>query len=545
MNKHESCVTTSPSNKSEECAKFIIDDIMRPFTLYGVTSSGLKYTFCFWVRSDNAGSLTIQGTRYQTTAEWAKYIVKYTAAGTDLQISFDTVGTYYIYHPKLEEGNKESSWTKAPEDIDEDVAGVAKRVTMAEASFQLTAETITGRVSNVEGKASTLEQTAERLNYSVEDAAKTAKNFMEFSSDGFVIGDMTASTLGNNVLIHSAGVDIRNGETVLAQYKDREIHLGVDSDSSAIYLCSGAGVIYSEVVEDGLGTEYSTLHLYAENGLNLFSEGDIIMGSSYTYGNNFYQAHYLTDTVGSTISLEMVARMDYPGSTGYAPQRDEGRIYIDPDIIQMWSHSYTGSGAELKLNGISGSVDVTGDLYVSGHIIPTKDLKLSNGYSIFCNKTNGEQVNMMHVNSSDNCIIGYGSYVNNLRTHIYGGDVFLYSTSGSVRPYYKPGDSINITYRGGGFCTSGGNDVHFTVALSKPMVGVSSVAVTSGSGLTIRQNEKYLYGSSGSTAAKPNSYTVYVQNVDFLGIAATFGNATNVTNNSALGVVANINITFS
>lgn len=57
------------------------------------------------------------------------------------------------------------------------------------------------------------------------ESAKTATNYLNFSSTGLVVGDMTASTLGNNVLIDSDSVDIRNGTTTLASFGASKVTL--------------------------------------------------------------------------------------------------------------------------------------------------------------------------------------------------------------------------------------------------------------------------------------------------------------------------------
>lgn len=55
-------------------------------------------------------------------------------------------------------------------------------------------------------------------------AAKTATNYIQYADGvGIVVGDMTASTLGNNVLIDSDSVDIRNGETVFSSFNSKGI----------------------------------------------------------------------------------------------------------------------------------------------------------------------------------------------------------------------------------------------------------------------------------------------------------------------------------
>lgn len=77
------------------------------------------------------------------------------------------------------------------------------------------------------------------------DAAKTATNYMAFNdvATGLVIGDMTANTLGKNVLIDADSVDIRNGSTVLASFGANNVNLGRNAQESYIDLCGGAGKI--------------------------------------------------------------------------------------------------------------------------------------------------------------------------------------------------------------------------------------------------------------------------------------------------------------
>lgn len=101
---------------------------------------------------------------------------------------------YYIRHPKLEKGNKATDWTPAPEDVDN----------------------------------------------AIDDAAKTATNYMEFTEGtGLVVGDMTSDTLGNNVLINSESVNIRTGEMVNASFGANQIELGKGNDNAIVSLVNG------------------------------------------------------------------------------------------------------------------------------------------------------------------------------------------------------------------------------------------------------------------------------------------------------------------
>lgn len=51
------------------------------------------------------------------------------------------------------------------------------------------------------------------------DASKVATNYLDFSNDGLVVGDMTQSTLGGNTQITSDGINVRQGTTTLASFK--------------------------------------------------------------------------------------------------------------------------------------------------------------------------------------------------------------------------------------------------------------------------------------------------------------------------------------
>ena len=84
---------------------------------------------------------------------------------------------------------------------------------------------------------------ATTANTNASNAAKTATNYLGFSSSGLVVGDMTASTLGKNVLIDSDSVDIRNGTTTLASFGASTIYLGKNSTTSVINLCNGSATM--------------------------------------------------------------------------------------------------------------------------------------------------------------------------------------------------------------------------------------------------------------------------------------------------------------
>ena len=150
-----------------------------------------------------------------------------------------------------------------------------------------------------------------------------------------------------------------------------------------------------------------------------------------------------------------------------------------------------------------------------------------------------------------NTTVGFGNYAaGNGDTNLYGNRVFIYAKEAKglgFIPYYKPGDSFSIDMFTSGFITNSGTELWFTVPLDKPLLGVTSVSVTTGNGFQVRQNNKYLYGSSAGACAKPKAYTntSLIPGKIGINVCGVFGNTTNVVNNSPCGIRAMITIKFS
>lgn len=81
--------------------------------------------------------------------------------------------------------------------------------------------------------------------------------------------------------------------------------------------------------------------------------------------------------------------------------------------------------------------------------------------------------------------------------------------SGTLRPYYRADDVINMEFYVNGYVTSNKQEVIFLIPLSRPIMS-TPVSISSIKGLTIRQNGKYIYGSTASKPIKPSSYTATV-----------------------------------
>lgn len=194
--------------------------------------------------------------------------------------------------------------------------------------------------------------------------------------------------------------------------------------------------------------------------------------------------------------------------------------------------------AQLKDTTVDGNLEIIGDIHVP------------NGKSYRSYNTNGEVRTLLHMNASNNTLLGHGGYsAGEGRTYIYGNDVYIVSKEAGntqYKPYYSAGDSLTLTIYTAGFVTSAGKSIRFLVPLAKPIIGSPTVTIASVGGITIRQGGQYTHGSNSTASVKPTSYET-IGDTDWNGIqiVANMSDATNAQNNDALGIYWNGTITFS
>jgi hypothetical protein len=142
--------------------------------------------------------------------------------------------------------------------------------------------------------------------------------------------------------------------------------------------------------------------------------------------------------------------------------------------------------------------------------------------------------------------VGWGGDITAPRLTSKSDLYFGFAGGNSFRPYYTKGNSASFKVWLTGYTTTGMKEVIFFMPFSRPIIGASGVSVSSINGLIIRQNNKYLYGSTATEYVKPSSYTSeIVDGGQGVNIRAKMPNTTNVTNNTACAVTASIKITFS
>lgn len=164
-------------------------------------------------------------------------------------------------------------------------------------------------------------------------AGKTATNYLNFSNSGLIIGDLTASTLGKNVLIDSDSVDIRNGTTTLASFGADYLYLSKNSRNATIDLCNGLAKLYHQ-------SKYSYDTLFVIDTPNATE----IQGT--------YNPLCVTSTVSGKVSIQFANTSGVIGSIGMVESGTESYITRNhPSTAATYSILDTGNFYKLMDSG--------------------------------------------------------------------------------------------------------------------------------------------------------------------------------------------------
>lgn len=185
--------------------------------------------------------------------------------------------------------NSTASEAKKTADSANTTAGQAKsaadNASQTASSAKSAADKANENASSAVSTADTAKSTADTARQEASDAAKTATNFMGFDSNGLVVGDRTANTLGKNVLIGNDSINIRNGSTVLAEFAEKLIAIGKGSPNAVIDFLNGLFQI-STINDSGARLSATkSLSIYADDAVDGTGDGS---------------GHYSMITVGDT-----------------------------------------------------------------------------------------------------------------------------------------------------------------------------------------------------------------------------------------------------
>ncbi|MBO5906206.1 MAG: hypothetical protein J6Q84_07300 [Kiritimatiellae bacterium] len=263
----------------------------------------------------------------------------------------------YLYAPKLERGNKVTDWTPAPEDAETNTNDLSTRVSTNESSIAQLSDKIVLNVTDITNlgtRMSTVEQTATGLTARITntengiiDASKTATNYLNVSSNGLIVGDLTASTLGKNILIDNDSVDIRSGTNVRASFGEDYLYLAKHSRNAKIDLCNG-------LVELRHESKYSYDTVFVIDTPNATE----IQGT--------YNPLCVTSTVSGKVAIQFANTSGVLGSIGMVASGTESYITRNhPSTAATYSILDTGNFYKLMDSGwLTCAINTSGDFTV-------------------------------------------------------------------------------------------------------------------------------------------------------------------------------------
>lgn len=316
------------------------------------------------------------------------------------------------------------------------------------------------------------------VNQIATEASKTATNYIKFDGNGLVIGNMTADTLGRNVLIDSDSVDIRNGsnvlasygsyttigettgkhilidndsvdikngKTVLSQFTDNTIYLGKNSRSSTIDLCNGTGRIYNST-ENNSYLEVSVLTIESDDIVKLTTGHGILSKS--TYSSDSWRAEAIievgaahpsfwdTGTLGSNLSpygnITLVAKNSYISD---ARKRKESCLSLSEDsayisVRGLSVHMDPGYSCGIWLDGSSSTstIRISSDVTtITGALVLSKTTDASGTANNSPALIVGGTATSEHLELDANEIMAKkdGTTVGGLTLNAQGGNVYI------------------------------------------------------------------------------------------------------------------------
>lgn len=158
--------TTNPYNETDEVLELNIND-GAVYRLNNVIKVSGTYTFSIWYKTNKNTTITLRilGNESQISSgtSWKKFVKTITVnsvsdqnSDIDIEVASGAIG--YFYEAYLSEGVSDTSWSPAPEDIDDNIESVKSEFTQTAEEIKMSVKNIKGDVSNLNIQVGKIEQ---------------------------------------------------------------------------------------------------------------------------------------------------------------------------------------------------------------------------------------------------------------------------------------------------------------------------------------------------------------------------------------------------
>lgn len=352
---------------------------------------GKVYTWSFWAKSsvDKSGSIGHEcggQTSVSLTTSWKKFTHTWTFTD-DTHHSFtwylnwEVDEILYIRDFKIEEGNKATDWTPAPEDVDskiEEAQTTASKAQLNIDSANARIDTLVSRTDSLGQSLTSVTQTADKINWLVKSGTSSS-NFTltdrtaQLITDSLVIKDST----GASTIISGGKMDIKQifAQDITATGKIRSLEIigatgSFTGNVTANTLTCSSGTIGGwNISSDGIYKITGTKGVYVLNGTDssnnylvvneLNSDGSwksspfFVRSTGQMYAANATIKGNITATSGKIGSFNINSSL-YTNSNTLNYTGSDSNIYLGSDGIGF-GKSYLTSGGGAVFSGYDGT----------------------------------------------------------------------------------------------------------------------------------------------------------------------------------------------
>lgn len=309
---------------------------------------------------DTVKQINIQSSLFSITGDWEKYYINFTIKEkTNVRFYFESTGAGDIYECgwKLEEGNKATDWTPAPEDIDSDISSIDTKVTIVSNQYTSLNQSLTSLTATVNSNTTKISEKADGSTVTALQANVTAltadlSGFKTSVSNIYAtktsLSDYATVTAMNSAITQSASSILT---TVSSNYATKaSLEVKIDKDKLISEINASADVI---TLKSNRFVLDSTNAKIAADGTVNFVQGTIagwnisstrLSGSAGLYGIS------LNKPASTSTKVININHIDATAAATYVDDfyvRADGYTYIPDGYLSTKNHSVGGKGIEI------------------------------------------------------------------------------------------------------------------------------------------------------------------------------------------------------